>query len=268
MIRKKQQLVAIAFSAALSMAVSAESRVDVITTIAVGTINMQLDITETFDGGANFSGDNRTLSINPKIPSAEIGVTVLDDTLYYGFTMQITGQSVARFDKVTFDSSVPISSSSSSQEVTSRTAYSVYSGYTITDSNTIYGGVTFGTGSYGNEVFIDEFGPFIGSSYALRFSSNTSLNFDLSISVVNIEATLNDTSPRLEHTITSTNRAMSYSATWLKALDRGRSFFVRLKIIDLVLDGSGTVTDISNSVGTATIKGSQVSTYLSLGMGF
>ncbi len=268
MTRKKQQLIAFVLGFGFSMTVAADNRVDVITTIAVGTINMQLDIVETFDGGANFSGDNRTLSINPKIPSAEIGVTVLDDNIYYGFTMQITGQSVARFDKVTFDSSVPTTNSSSSQEVTSRTAYSVYTGYALTDSNSIYGGVTFGTGSYGNEVFIDEFGPFIGSSYALRFSSNSSLNFDLSLSMVNIEATLNDTSPRLEHTITTTNRAISYSATWLKALDRGRSFFVRLKIIDLVLDGSGTVSDISNSVGTATIKGSQVSTFLSLGMGF
>jgi hypothetical protein len=79
---------------------------------------------------------------------------------------------------------------------------------------------------------------------------------------------LNDKVSTLEHTIISTNRAISVSAAWLKALDRGRSFFIRLKFIDLVLAGSTSVRGIGGGTGTAIIDGSQFSTNLSLGMGF
>ncbi|MFV2061234.1 MAG: hypothetical protein ACC653_11175 [Gammaproteobacteria bacterium] len=253
--------------------VFAENNVDVITTISVGATNIALEINEKYSSSSvTFDGDTRNLSTNPKMPGAEIGVTVLSDKFHYGFTMLITGQSVARFDNNAFDVSTNTTSSTSSQEVTSRSSYSLYLGYTLVDNFSLYGGAAFGIGSYGDEVSIDEFGPFAGARYSIRFGSTSSLNFDLSYSLVDTEVTLRDTDyTGGQHTVKSTNDGLSLSASWLKALDRGRSFFVRLKIVDLSLEGSSSIEATpaaGGGIGTATISGSQVITSLSLGTGF
>lgn len=257
-----------------SASIFAENNVDVVTTISVGIIDMQLDINENYTSTlGTFDGDTRKISINPQTPGAEIGVTVLDRDLYYGFTMLLTGQSVARYDLHFFDKDQNSVSLTNSQEVTSRTSFSIYSGYTFTDSMSLYGGATFGTGSYGDEVNIDEFGPFIGGRYALQFGATSSLNFDLSYSFIDTEVTIRDVNyVGSEHTIKSNNGALSLSATWLKALDRGRSFFIKFNVVDLDLKGStgieSTTGIVTDRLGTATINGSQLLTRLSLGMGF
>lgn len=269
----KEVVSTVVFGVLLSNSANAENNVDVVTTISVGTINMRLDINEVYNNNANsglFNNDTRKININTKTPGAEIGVTVLDSKLYYGFTMLLTGQSVARYNISTFDVSQTLATSTSSQEITSRTSYSLFSGYGLSDQVNLYGGVTFGIGSYGREVNIDEYGPFVGGRYTFRFGATSSLNFDLALLLSTTETTLRDTDYKDgQHTIAATNTSLSYSATWLRALDRGRSFFVRLKIIDLALKGSTSI-DATNGdgIGTATISGNQVLAQLSLGMGF
>ncbi len=246
----------------------ADDDVDVITIISVGTINMQLDVNERYTvGSGSFGGDTRKLSSNPKISAIEVGVTVLDGSFYYGFNTLATGQSVARYDVDVFDSSASTITTTNTQEVISRTFNSAYTGYSFQDNLSLYGGLTFGTGNYGDEVFIDEFGPFVGGRYAINLSATSTINLELSLSLVNTEITFKDLGFD-PYTIKSTDRSMSYSATWLRALDRGRSFFVRFKIIDLELSGNTGITQTGGGSGTATIDGSQILTMLSLGMGF
>ncbi|VAW96241.1 hypothetical protein MNBD_GAMMA22-1264 [hydrothermal vent metagenome] len=246
----------------------ADEDVDVITIISVGTINMQLDINERYSVGSGiFGGDTRKLASNPKIAATEVGVTVLDGAFYYGFNTLATGQSVARYDVESFDSSASAITLTNSQEVISRTFNSAYSGYSFKDNISLYAGLTFGSGNYGDELFIDEFGPFLGGRYAFNLSATSTISLELSLALVNTEITFTD--PGFDpYTIKSTDRSISYSATWLRALDRGRSFFVKLKIIDLELNGSSAVTQTAGGAGTATINGSQILTMLSLGMGF
>ena len=72
------------------------------------------------------------------------------------------------------------------------------------------------------------------------------------------------------HSFDTNTVGFGYSLTYLKSLDRGRSFFVRLKLVDLDLKKvSGAVANADNTqVGTATLNGNQQITNLSLGMAF
>ena len=72
------------------------------------------------------------------------------------------------------------------------------------------------------------------------------------------------------HDINADTTGFSYALTWLKSLDRGRSFFIRLKVKDFKIDsGSTGVQDaLGNFVGTATISGTQRLTSLNFGMAF
>ncbi|MFV1984988.1 MAG: hypothetical protein ACC657_15680, partial [Thiohalomonadales bacterium] len=248
----------------------AKNNIDVLTTISVGAINMDLNIYETFTANwGTFDGDTRDISIKSNIPAAELGVTVLANKFYYGFNVLITGQSVAHYNLSSFDRSNNTTTNTSSQEVTSRSSYSIYTGYSFQDNISLYGGLSFGTGGYGQEVFIDEFGPFIGGRYTFRFGATSNLNFDLSYSFINTETTIrNEDYVSAQYTVTSTNSALSFSTTWLKALDRGRSFFVKLKLINLALDGSTNVEATAGGTGIVTISGNQILMSLSLGMGF
>jgi len=251
----------------------AGENLDVVTTISVGTVNMQLDIAEIYTSDTSiFDGDTRNMSINPTTPGTEIGLTVLDNNLYYGFIMFITGLSVAEFNISSFDVSNNSSKLTSNQEITSRTSYSIYAGYSLLDVFSLYGGLSFGTASYGREVNIDEFGPFIGGRYALRFGSTSSFNFDLSYSFIETDVVLRDENfIGDQHTVSYNNNGLSFSITWLKALDRGRSFVVKANIMTLELKGSTAVEAKSTNgggTGTATIDGTQDIARISLGMGF
>ncbi len=262
----KRWIVITALSIFCSEIVYAENDVDVITIISVGAMNMQLDLQENYSSTTgNPNGATRDIKSNPKISGTEVGVTVLYNKFYYGFTTLSTGQAVARFD-VNSTTSGPLITTNS-QEVISRTSNSLYTGYSYTDNIGFYGGLTYGTGNYGDEIFIDEFGPFIGGRYAINLSSTSTVNLELSTSLVNTETTFND--PGFNpYSVKATNLAFSYSATWLRALDRGRSFFVKLKIIDLALSGSAGYQENAGKKGNVTIDGSQLITSMSLGMGF
>jgi len=247
----------------------ADNNVDVITTVSVAALNMQLDIFETYVAtvGGTFGGNTREISINPKMSATEVSVTILNDNFYYGFSTMATGQSVARYNLITFDKQGNSVTATNSQEVTSKTSNNIFVGYSIKDNISLYGGLTYGTGNYGDEIFIDELGPFIGGRYALQLTVVSSINFDFSFSTINTETTFKDTGFN-PYTIKATDTALSYSATWLRALNRGRSFFVRLKIASLSLRGDGVVEEIGGKKGTATLKGTQILTSLNLGMGF
>jgi hypothetical protein len=269
----KKKLILITMSALLSDYAIAESNIDVVTTISVGPMNIQVDIDETFtsNNGAPFDKDYRNITTSANTPATEIGVTILDDNLYYGLSMLITGQTVARLDVNTFDNNDIGNEfkSESTQQVVSKSSYSLYSGYSFTDNYSFYGGLTFSSSGFGDRVFIDEFGPYVGGRYTLKYSPTILLNFDLSLSVVNTEITLDDKISSVDHTIKSTTGSYSLSTTWLKALDRGRSFFIRLKIANLKIEGSETVkNNIGTTTGTATISGNKLETSINLGMGF
>jgi len=261
----KQRMVFAGLSLLLSNISYAENDVDVITIISVGAMYMQLNISESYSSALGSSnGDTRKHSSTPKISGTEVGVTVLDDKFYYGFTTLATGQSVSLYEVA----ATGFFASRNSQEVISRTSNSVYTGYLLGDNIGLYGGLTYGTGNYGDEIFIDEFGPFIGGRYSINLSSTSTINLETSISLVSTETTFNDLKLS-SYTVKSTDRALSFSATWLRALDRGRSFFVKLKVIDLALSGSADYTEtVGAATGSVTINGSQVITSLSLGMGF
>ena len=254
-----------------SGAALAESEVDVLTTVSVGTVDMDLEISESliFPNDTSINR-NKTRTARSKGQGAEIGVTVIDHKFYYGFTTQLKGQTVTdiKIDTTGFNSG-----QDSSEEIISRSSYSAYAGYSISDNVSLYAGITSGASSFGDEVILDDDGPFIGAKYVIRLGSYSSLTFDLSYSNLTTELTVKDDDLLAEEYASDIDtQGLSYSATWLRSLDRGRSFFVRLKVIEFSFDGSLPVIDQAaasiNPDGSVTFDGSQTLTSLSLGMGF
>jgi hypothetical protein len=113
---------------------------------------------------------------------------------------------------------------------------------------------------------------FAGASYIIQYGASYSFAFDISYmnssSLVQVAETFEQGAV---HEYDADVTGLSYSVTWLNALDRGRSFYVRLKYRDLNYDGtssflySGSISD----VGLITnIDGDQTITSLSIGIGF
>ena len=72
------------------------------------------------------------------------------------------------------------------------------------------------------------------------------------------------------HNLDTSSAGVSGSMTWVKSLDRGRSFFVRLKLNSFAIkEKSIAVVDTANTrTGTATVTGTQKLVGLNFGMAF
>ena len=141
----------------------------------------------------------------------------------------------------------------------------------------LYGGYTSGKSHAGEEMLVEEQGPFIGAQYVHVLNGSSTLTFDVSYSALNTELNLKDFEDNDEpymskgnqdgYTIDADTTGFSYSLTWLHDLDRGRSLYYKIKYVDLdIEDGSFDITGQFNATGTASVSKTLIS--FTLGMGF
>lgn len=249
----------------LSSIVTAKNELDIVTSVTVNMINLDLDLTERVSLGAV-----KRKQTSPELQGIDIGVSVLDDKLYYGFTTQTTGRSVADYKE---DNSGTITDSS---QINDRSSFSVFAGYRVFDSGSVYLGLSKGTSTFGDQLSFDEEGPFVGLRYSFRLGATSSLSLDASYSNLQTSIFLKDddyfnagSNNEDGHNIDTDTTGFSYSLTWIKSLDRGRSFFIRLKAKDFdVESGTASIVDGASNTGTATITGTQKVTSLNFGVAF
>ena len=248
--------------------VTAKNNIDVVTSISVILMNMDLNLKENIphSGGGTSTRDK---NIKPELQGTEISVSVIDDRNYYGFSTQVMGQTVANYTD-NIDGTITPSS-----EVNTRSSFNIFTGYTFVNSLSMYAGYTKGTSSYGDKVNFSEDGPFLGGRYGFRTSPSSSFTFDLSYTILNTGLVIKDdvyTNGNGDdgHNLTTSSTGLSGSLTWVKSLDRGRSFFVRLKLNDFkIKEKSISVVDTGNSrTGTAAVSGGQKLVGLNFGMAF
>ena len=270
-----------------SSATFAKGDVDVVTTVSVGVTNIDLNLSELYltdplmNNGFLPLGDYlRSSESAPQIQGAEIGVTLIDDDIYYGFSTLLSGQGVSEYSSEKYHTLTDVYTTLESSETVTRSSYSFFLGRSILDSMSLYGGYTSGTTAIGNKINLKETGPFVGARYGFRIGVSSSITFDVSYSKQNTESSIYV--PELDNTgssgVTSTSysadtdtKGTSFSITWLKSLDRGRSFFVRLKTTTLELEnGHGRITyhNIDPITHDVTINGEQKLTSINFGMGF
>jgi len=268
-----------------SLSLTAEAETDVVTSIAVSAINIDTKINDSLlindDFVTNGTVTNRRRS-EVDTSGAEIGITVIQDSFYFGFTTLITGQTASDFSSRYVQNHPDlgnIDETISNPETVSLTSYSAYIGTSILDNMRLYGGYTTGKSHAGEEYFLEESGPFVGFQFVNGLGSSSSLTFDVSYSALNSELNLKDFDENDEsyhstgnqdgYTIDAETTGFSYSVTWLRSLDRGRSFYIKFKYVDLDIEnGSVAITGANNAIGTASVDGSKEVTSLSLGMGF
>lgn len=260
---------------------NALAETDVVTTISVGMINIdtqiqdRLLISDTATTNGTVTNDRRS-KINTS--GSELAITVINDDYYFGFTTLLTGQSASDYSNhyVQDHPSMGTDDYIANPESVSLTSYSAYVGRSFADNMRFYGGMTLGKSNAGEEMFLEERGPFIGVQYIKRSSSNSSLTFDVSYSALTTTLSLKENGENYfsagnqdGYTIDADTTGFSASMTWLKALDRGRSFFVKLKYVDFSIDdGSTDITGPLNATGTVSVSGNKSVTTLNLGMGF
>jgi len=249
----------------LPASVIAKSKVDIITTVSVNLINMDMSVTD------NISIDDaKQKQTRPDLQGIEVGLTLIDADMYYGFSTQATGQSVADYTE-----SIPGTTTPSTQ-LNNRSAFNMFAGYRISDKFSVYLGLTKGTSSFGDQMNFNETGPFVGARYAYRINATSSLTFDASYSSLTTDIFLKDedflnlgSNNEDGHDVSTDSEGFSYSVTWIRSLDRGRSFFIRLKVQDFELQ---TVdTDIENLISTpgiSTVSGDQKITSVNFGVAF
>jgi hypothetical protein len=254
-----------------SSVTNAKNKIDVITNVSVNIINLDLSLDDVIRSTAtNAVVSTQKKNTKPDLQGAEVGVGLIDGDLYYGFSTLITGQSVSRFSN-DVDGTV-----TKSPELNIRSAFDVFVGYSVFDNGSVYLGLTKGTSSYGDKVSTKELGPFLGVRYAHRIGSSSSVTFNLSYSQLKTELELKDdayinVNNEDGYSISTDSVGFSYTLTWLKSLDRGRSFFVRLKGIDLTIEnGQTSVTDSGTKTNSfiATVGGRQKMISISFGVGF
>jgi len=254
------------FLIGFSGAVLAEDNLDVVTTVTVNIINIDLDLTDTISNGTV-----KRKTTSPDLQGIDIGVSLIDGKMYYGFSAQSTGRAVADYSE---DVSGTVTESS---QLNSRSAFNFYAGYRMFQDSSFYLGYTKGTSSFGDQLSFDEAGPFIGARHTFRLGAKSSISLDASYSNLETNIFLKDDDYRNTgsnnedgHNIDADTTGFSYSATWLKSLDRGRSFFIRLKVKDFDIESGSTGVQNANAsfVGTATITGSQRITSLNFGVAF
>ena len=245
------------------------NNIDVVTSISVSLMNMDLNLKENIPySGAGTGTDTRDKNIKPELQGTEVSVSVIDDKNYYGFSTQVMGQTVANYTDNYSGTITP------SSEVNTRSSFNLFTGYSFENGLSSYIGYTKGTSSYGDKVKFSESGPFLGGRYALRVSSSSSFTFDVSYTVLKTGLVIKDddyTNGNGDdgHNLDTSSRGVSGSMTWVKSLDRGRSFFVRLKLNDFTIkEKSIPVVRTLGGSGTATVTGKQKLFGLSFGMAF
>ena len=265
--------------------VSLIAETDVITSISVSVLSIDTKINDTLTITDDFVTDGKVTNKRRSqvdTSAAEIGITVIEESFYYGFSTLITGQSASDYSSRYTQDHPSLGNRdvlTENPETVSITSYSAYLGTLVSDNMRLYGGYTTGKSHAGEEMFVEEQGPFIGAQYVHVLSGSSTLTFDVSYSALSTELNLKDFEDNDEpymskgnqdgYTIDADTTGFSYSLTWLHALDRGRSYYYKLKYVDLdIEDGSVDITGQLNATGTASVSGSKSFTSFSLGMGF
>jgi len=202
----------------------------------------------------------------PDVQFIEAGVTMLDHEFYYGFSTLITGQTISEHSSDFYSVSAG-SSTSVFQQSSSYSTYNLFLGYSIMDNLSIYGGLTSSASNMGDRIVLDGSGPFVGVRSGYQLGVSSSLTFDLSYVSAETEITSTSSFTPDGYKANTDTKGLSYSLTWLRFLDRGRSFFVRFKVIDMDHEGSGIVTGTTVD-GVVSLDASQKITSISFGMGF
>ena len=271
----------------LAIAVSSQvfAETDIVTTISVSTMNIDtklndsLTISDDFVTNGKISHKRRS---EVDTSGAEIGITVIEDSFYFGFTTLLTGESASDYSSRYIQNHPDTGNRDlqvSNPENVSITSYSAYAGTRVGDNMRVYGGYTTGKTNAGEEYFTEDSGPFLGAQYIHQIDGSTTLTFDLSYSNLSSDIDLKDSEDNDESYVSSGNQdgysidadttGYSFSVTWLRGLDRGRSYYFRLKAVDLDIDGgSVAITGPENATGRARVSGSKTMTSLILGMGF
>jgi len=215
-------------------------------------------------------GDTKLKETSPELQGVEVGLTLIDADMYYGFSTQATGQSVSDYTETVPGTITP------STQLNNRSAFNMFAGYRINDKFSAYLGLTKGTSSFGDQMNFNESGPFIGARYAYRINATSSLTFDASYSNLTTDIFLKDeeflnrgSNNEDGHDVSTDSKGFSYSVTWIRSLDRGRSFFIRLKVQDFELQTVNT--DIESLIpvpGVSTVSGDQKITSINFGVAF
>ena len=279
------------FAGGLAIAASSQvfAETDIVTTIAVSSMNIdtklsdQLTISDDFVTNGKISHKRRS---EIDTSGAEIGITVIEDSFYYGFTTLLTGQSASDYSSRYVQNHPDFGNRDlkvSNPENVSITSYSAYAGTRVGDNMRVYGGFTTGKTNAGEEYFIDESGPFIGAQYVYQIDGSTTVTLDLSYSNLSSDIDLKDSEDNDEeldesyvssgnqdgYSVDADTTGYSFSVTWLRGLDRGRSYYFRFKAVDLDIEGgSVSITGPENATGRANVSGSKTMASLILGMGF
>lgn len=246
----------------------AESNIDVITTISAGITNFEYDLHEEIVSiplNAEYTiGDSTSLEFAPKLQHTEIGITLIDDNLYYGFSALITGQALSE-DRRTVTTNAAGTSEFLELMDSTYSTYNLLLGYAISENFSAYAGLTSSSGNIGDIVALAADGPFIGARYGYRINSSSSLSLDVSYSSIDTEFAFRNIF-NTGYKSNADTEGFSYALTWVKSLDRGRSFFIRLKLINLESQGHGRFRHAG--LASTKLDAEQKITSFSVGMGF
>lgn len=246
------------FSLVLLMAVTSPvmSDIDVITSISNTVTFSEFEIQETaltisgVIGSA--TGDIQYREASVVTNGADVGVTVIDGLYFYGFTSFINGQGLSDYEIDTFDAGTSVYSDDivNTRVPMSRSSYSLIIGWSITDEFAGYLGFTSGNSSYGDRVDMDDSGGFFGARFIQRLSLKTSLSYNVAYTILFSQMEMNgdelfDNSK--SYSLNADAQGLSFSATWLRSLDRARSFFLRFKISSMEYEALANVWHDNNT---------------------
>lgn len=270
-LKKKYQYLIIVPAVLITSNVSfAEDDIQVVTNLSVDITSFDIKINETFNNSGNptWDGSTETRSISTESASSTLGVNVLIGDFNFGLTALITGSEPAVIEGTTVLANGSTTSNSVNAAI-SRTSYNILAGYRFSDSWSAYGGYILASTQVGDTFTFDDNGFFLGAKYILRTGASSSLTFNAAYSLTDSSIDLQNNSLLNNYRIEGDADAISLGVTWLYSLDRGRSFYIRLKHSILELDGTQSgVSPAIGASGDVNVTSEQTYTTFSLGMGF
>lgn len=248
----------------------AKQDIQVVTNISVDVSNIDIKVKESFSnsGNATWDGSTEKRTIKSGSASSTLGVSVIKGKLSVGLTTLISGTEPSEIEGKT--SLAGGSSRSNVVDATiSRTSYSLLAGYSFHDDWSAYGGYTFSATQVGSTFTFEDNGIFLGAKHYYRIGASNSLVFNAAYSISSSSIELKNNSLLNNYQIEGDSQGISLGATWLYSLDRGRSFYVRVKYTKFEFDDTKNgVSPALSTTGDVAVDATQTYTTLSLGMGF
>lgn len=244
--------------------------IQIVTNVSVDVTSFDIQVDESFGGSGSATWDNsiESRSISNVSASSTLGVNIIKGDMSYGMTALISGSEPAGIEgRTRFGGGS--STKNSVDSVINRTSYSFLSGYRLNNNYSAYAGYTFQTTQSGSTFTFEDNGVFIGAKYGMRTSASSSLTFNAAYSLTASAIEVKNNSLLGDYQMDGNANAYSLGATWLYSLDRGRSFYFRVKHSVLQLDGrKNGVSPALNVSGSVKVTAEQAYTTFSLGMGF